>query len=232
MQVHCAKCNAVILPENLDIVRSIAKCDACGEVFSCADQLSVLTGDGGPAERQEVPMPKGVRLFRQPHGLRIVRRWFGPKFIFLIVFCALWDGFMLTWFGIAISQKQWTMAAFGTIHGLVGVGLTYYLIAGLLNSTTITVLNGLLKIVHGPVRVPGNREIKADALQQLYTKQVVHHSKNGVSIGYELRAKTADGRDEKLLGSLDKQEQSLFIEQQIEEFLGITDRPIRGEVER
>jgi len=213
-------------------VRNIAKCDACGEVFNCASQLNALAGTSPAAAREDVPLPKGIRLFRQPHGLRIVRRWFGPKFIFLIVFCAVWDSFMFVWFGIAISQKQWAMAAFGTIHGLVGVGLTYYLIAGLVNSTTITVLNGLLKIVHGPARVPGNREIKADALRQLYTRQVVHQNKNGVSISYELRAKTADGRDEKLLGSLDKQEQSLFIEQQIEEFLGIVDRPIRGEIER
>ncbi len=235
MQVHCTKCNAVILPADLDIARSLAKCADCGEVFNCADQLALVAdfepsrGDGtGP----DIPMPKGIRVFHHAHGLRIVRRWFGPKFLFLIVFCAFWDGFMLFWFSIAIAQKQWAMAAFGTIHGLVGVGLTYYLIAGLVNSTTITVLNGLVKIVHGPIRVPGNREIKADALRQLYTKRIVHHSKNGTSTSYELRAMTADERDEKLLGGLEKQEQGLYIEQEIEKFLGITDRPIRGEVER
>jgi hypothetical protein len=80
--------------------------------------------------------------------------------------------------------------------------------------------------------VPGNKQFKADLLQQLYTKRHVSHSKNGTSINYELRVTTTDGRDEKLMGGFNKQEQALFIEQEIEKFLGIEDRPIRGEVER
>lgn len=235
MQVHCTKCNAVILPDDLDIARSLAKCADCGEVFNCADQLALVADSAADREAgvgPDIPMPKGIRVFHHAHGLRIVRRWFGAKFVGLIFFCAFWDGFMFFWFYTAITQKIWFMAAFGTLHGLVGVGLTYYLIAGLVNSTTITVLNGLVKIAHGPIRVPGNREIKADALRQLYTKRIVHHTKNGTSISYELRALTADERDEKLLGGLEKEEQGLFIEQEIEKFLGITDRPIRGEVAR
>jgi hypothetical protein len=177
-------------------------------------------------------MPKGIRLFRRANGLRILRRWFSAKVFGLLFFCLFWDGFMVVWFSIAIKQRIWPMAAFGSIHGLVGVGLTYFTLAGFLNTTTITVINGLLQIRHAPMPVPGNRQIKADSLRQLYTNRIVHHGKNGTSISYELRAQTNDGRDEKVLGNLDSENQSLFIEQEIEEFLGIKDRAVLGEVER
>ncbi len=231
MQVQCEKCNAAILPENLDLLRSLAKCDACGHLFNCAAQLDALGDDGG-GRREKVPMPKGIRLFRRANGLRILRRWFGAKFIFLFFFCLFWNGFMAVWFTIAIKNRIWPMAAFGSLHALVGLGVAYATLAGFLNTTTITVVNGLLQIRHAPIPSPGNRQFKADSLRQLYTKRRVHHGKNGTSITYELRARTSDGQDEKLLGSLDNENQALFIEQEIEEFLGIQNRPVPGEVER
>jgi hypothetical protein len=233
MQVICPKCDATIPADNLDLNRNLAKCGVCSEVFNCAEQLGGLaTGGESGAGRNEIPMPKGIRVFRRNNALRIVRRWLGPKFFALAIFCLFWNGFMVVWFTIAITQKQWAMAAFGSIHGTIGLAVAYFTLAGFLNSTTITVMNSMLQIVHGPIRVPGNRQIPADALQQLYTKRHISHGKNGTSISYELRALTADGKDEKLLGGLDRQEQALFIEQEVEEFLGIEDRVIRGEIER
>lgn len=231
MQVRCQKCNAAILPENLDLIRSLAKCESCGNLFNCASQLDAL-GDDGSGRREKVAMPKGYRLFRRANGLRILRRWLGPQFFGMLFFCLFWNGFMVVWFSIAITQRQWAMAAFGTIHALVGMGLAYYTLAGFFNTTIITVASGMLQIKHGPIPVPGNRQIKADSLRQLYTKRVVHHGKNGTSTTYELRAQTSSGKDEKLLGNLANEAQALFVEQEIEEFLGIQDRSVRDEIER
>jgi len=233
MQVLCENCNAAVAAEDLDLGRNLAKCAACGNVFNCADQLDGVASSGElSVEREEVAMPKGIRVFRRGDAMRIVLKWFGPTAIFLAIFCLIWNGFMVVWFGIAITQKQWMMAAFGSIHALVGLGVAYGTLAMFLNSTTITVMNSLIQIAIGPIKVPGNKQFKADLLQQLYTKRHVSHSKNGTSINYELRVTTTDGRDEKLMGGFNKQEQALFIEQEIEKFLGIEDRPIRGEVER
>jgi hypothetical protein len=38
-----------------------------------------------------------------------------------------------------------------------------------------------------------------------------------------------DGTDVKLIGGLEKPEQAVYIEQQIESFLGIVDHPVQGE---
>jgi len=233
MQVVCENCNAAIAAEDLDLGRNLAKCADCGNVFNCADQLEGVAGSSElSVEREEVPMPKGIRVFRRDNALRIVRRWLGPKFFFLAFFCLVWNGIMVALFTFAIIKGLWSLALFGSIHALAGLGIAYATLAGFLNSTTVTVMDSLLQISHGPIRVPGNREFKAELLQQLYTKRHVSHSKNGTSISYELRAQLSDGRDEKLIGRLEKQEQVLFMEQEVEKFLGIEDRAIRDEVER
>jgi hypothetical protein len=230
MDIHCDACGAVVPATDIDLNRNIAKCAACNNVFNCKAQLDGL--GPGARERPQVELPRGMEMFTRSNGLRIVRRWFGAKVIALTFFCIFWDGFMITWYAIAITKKVWPMAAFGLLHAAVGIGLTYYVIAGFLNRTVITVLNGRLNIDHGPIPVPGKLSMSADELDQLYAKRKVSHSRNGgTSVSYELHARLTGGQDRKLLGGLTKEEHALFIEQQIESFLGIEDRAVSGEVE-
>jgi len=42
---------------------------------------------------------------------------------------------MVVWMSIALNQGQWIMAAFGSIHALVGLGLIYFCVANFLNKT-------------------------------------------------------------------------------------------------
>lgn len=186
---------------------------------------------GAAAPRPDVPMPVGVRVFRRSNGLMITRRWLSAKFVFLLVFACLWDGFMVLWFGITMATGMWLMAAAGTLHAAIGVGITYAAVAGFVNTTTITALQGLLEVRHSPLPWFGNRRIEARQLAQLYSKRRVHHSRNGTTIVYELRAQSRDGKDFRLV-EVDREDQALFIERQLEEFLGIKDQPVPGEVER
>ncbi len=225
MQIVCESCGAVVSGERIDLQRNLATCTACNQVFSCQAQLDDLAA-GEFSRRPAVALPKGMQLFQRSNGLRIVRRWFSPKAVALLVFACLWDGFMVFWFGIAIRHGQWPMAAFGSLHALVGLGLSYWVAALFVNRTTVTVLHGQLEISHGPLPVPGNRCLPAQDLEQLYTRQRVSHSKNGTSISYELRASRRDGTDIKLIGGLDAEEQAAYMEQQIEAFLGIKDRRV------
>jgi hypothetical protein len=139
---------------------------------------------------------------------------------------------MIVWFAIAFSQGQYGMAAFGSIHGLVGVFLTYYTIAGYLNRTYIYVDNYIMKILHQPLPWYGNMQIGSTELEQLYSKEKVTYSRNGQNISYDLHAKTIAGKDVKLLSGFENSEQVLFTEQEIERYLHIQDRAIRGEISR
>jgi hypothetical protein len=231
MQINCKQCGAQVPAEHINLDRLIAKCTSCHSVFSFADQIEDTTSVQ-PVERVAAPMPKRFEVNTSGGRLEITRRWFSFKFIFLTFFTLFWDGFMVVWFGIAISQGIWPMAAFGTLHGAVGIGLLYYVLAGYLNKTVITVDKRELAIAHGPLPWFGNKQMNPKDIEQLYCKEKIHHSRRSTNYSYEVHAILRGGTHEKILSGLDESEQVLYIEQEIERFLEIKDRPVRGELGR
>lgn len=233
MRIRCHKCRAEVDSGNVDLARNIAKCGQCGEIFNCADQLSgIASSPVFHQSRPDIPMPKDFSVGHEQGGLVITRRWFGPQIIALLVFCIFWDGFMIVWYTIAITQKIWPMAAFGSLHALVGIVLTYSVIAGFLNRTIITIAPGVLKIRHLPLPAPGAKDVPSAEISQLYTKETVSHSRSGVSVSYAVHMKTYDHKDRALISGLTDKEHALYIEQQVERYLGIADTAVSGEISR
>ena len=130
-----------------------------GEVFSFLDQIG-----SEPAAKPtgRLPAPKPNRFVVEEFGseLTVSYRWFTPALFFMVFFCLFWDGFMVMWYSIAISQilngqpAAWAMAAFGLLHLAVGVGITYSTIANFVNRTEVKLSGGMLTVRHGPMR-PG-----------------------------------------------------------------------------
>lgn len=233
MRVKCKSCHEYVDSANIDLARSIAKCDHCGEIFNCADQLKVVASSGSSfPSRPEISLPKNFKVEYVNGGLRITRRWVGGAVFGLLVFCVFWDGFMIVWYTVAIMQKQWGMAAFGTIHALIGVGITYGVICEFVNRTEILITQGKIQIQHVPLPTFKAKEFDIGQIAQLYTKQEISQGRNSTSIRYDVRMKTRDGKDQKLITNLSEQEHGLYIEQQIERYLGISDTPVQGEAER
>lgn len=230
MRVQC-RCGNDVSGVNIDLVRSVAKCDRCGEVFNCASQIASIATSGAP-ERPVFSLPQGMTVRQDTMDLILTRRWFSPVVIGMAFFCVFWDGFMIFWYTIAITKHQWAMAAFGSLHALVGVALTYGVMAGFLNATEIRVGQGMLKISHGPLPVPGDKKISSAEIEQLYTKQCLSHSEHGTSISYQVCAKTNQGKEMALISNVSQQDHALYIEQQIERRLHIRDEAVPGEIPR
>ena len=66
----------------------------------------------------------------------------------------------------------------------------------------------------------------------MFTKEKVHRNKNNVSYTYQLKYLDQNDVEHKLLSGLDTPEQALYIEQEIENTLGIKDRSVEGEIPR
>lgn len=180
--------------------------------------------------RPEVPQPSGVTVEDRGSELQIVHRWFSPLFLFLAVFCVIWFGFLLFWYGMVFTVgAPLLFALFPLLHLGVGVGLAYYTLCGFVNRTTVLVGSGDLSIAHGPLPWPGNRTIDAKDVRQLYCSERVHRGKNGSHTSYELNALTSDGRKLKLLSGLSEHDHALYFEQQLERHLGIRDQRVKGE---
>lgn len=191
--------------------------------------------EGGAAfrERGEVPMPTRMRLENTAHGLAILRRWFSPAILFLVFFCIAWDGFLVFWYSMAFSMNgPLIMKIFPIAHVAIGVGLTYFTIASLFNTTRIEVGRGELVVGHGPVPWAGGKRLNASEVDQLFCKEKVSRGKNGVSFTYEVWAAMKDGSSAKLIAAGMETDQALFIEQRLEKALGIRDREVPGELAR
>lgn len=100
--------------------------------------------------------------------LILVQSWYRPQLFLALLFCIVWDGFLVGWYARALHQPA---NLFGLIFPLahVGIGLclTYATLAGFVNRTTFGVGDGELVIRHGPLPWPGNRRLPAAALRQI-----------------------------------------------------------------
>ncbi len=231
VELRCKSCGALLKPENLVERLAMARCDHCGAVFGIEGLPSPHTGEM-PRQRVAVPMPKGIEVNQFGGSLEITRRWFGFIFIFLVFFCIFWDGFMIVWHAIALSNRAWFMSVFGLIHTAVGVGLTYFTIAGFVNRTVIRAGQGIIEIRHGPLPWPGNKTLASHDVKQLYCKEKVHRGKNGVHCTYTIHAMMTNDRGETVVRGLTDSEQALYIEQRLEQFLGMKDKSVPGELPR
>jgi hypothetical protein len=231
-ELRCKSCGATIGPENFVERLAMARCGHCGTVFAVSGLPTPAGAAPPPAPRVKVPMPRGIQVEELGGLLEIRRRWFGPAFIFLAFFCVVWNGFMIVWHVMAWSMGAWFMSLFGLLHTAVGIGLAWFTLAGLLNTTTIRARRGLIEIASGPIPCGGNTTLTTDDLAQLYCKERVSHSKNGTSCAYEVLAVTKANVRKTLLKNLTEADQALFIEQELERFLGIEDRPVPGEIAR
>ncbi|MBN1427015.1 MAG: hypothetical protein JXB07_01440 [Anaerolineae bacterium] len=230
MQVKCKHCGQDIPAEDINLERLMAKCRSCNAVFSIEDQVDGEAASG--FTRQEVPKPKGFKVEDEMGTLKIIRPWFGLVTIPLTFFCLFWNGFMAFWFGTAITQRIWIMAAFGILHAIIGLVMAYTTIASYLNRTVVKVRFEGVEVKNGPLPSFGNKRLETIAIKQLYTKEIISRGRSSYGYSYEVHAVTTDDRNEVVVGGLEDSAQALYIEQEIERALGIKDRPVRGELPR
>ncbi|MBI5548477.1 MAG: hypothetical protein HY901_31735 [Deltaproteobacteria bacterium] len=234
-ELRCKRCSLNIHAEDVHADLGIAKCRACHAVMDLLSREPAGGPPERPASRAEVAIPKRFKVEQQGSTLSIEWRWFTLAAIFLIFFCCFWDGFLVLWYGLSFSSGEAPamMLLFPLIHVAIGAGLSWYTLALLINRTRLEVGSGMLRVRHSPLPWPGNRELSATSIEQLYCVEVVHRGKNGTSYTYDLMAVLRTGtKPLKLIGRLEKPEQALFLEQRIESFLGIEDRPVSGELRK
>src|SRR5258706_7093143 len=181
------------------------------------------------SEKIELGLPEKLEIVRHGLYLEIIRKWFGKQFIFLTAFAIFWDGFLFFWYSNAVTRGNLVALLFPVLHLGVGIGMTYYVIAGWFNRTHIYVGKGKMAVYHKPIPWFGNAEFDTSTFKQLYAKE--RNSRNWNNNGgatYETRVISRDNRDLQLVSGLDTSEQALYIEQEIERYLGIEDVPVKG----
>lgn len=176
-----------------------------------------------------IPLPKQLKIVHDRDAMIIRRKWFSPLAFFLVFFALFWNGFMVVWMTMALREGVWVMAAFGSIHAFVGLFLAYFCVASFINTTDVSIDPNYLTVRHYPLPWLGNKKIRVHTIKQLYSKEHISRSKNGVNVSYRLFVITNDNQEEKLLTGLTELSQARFIEREIENVLGLEDLPVSGE---
>lgn len=177
-----------------------------------------------------VNLPVGFRATSTDEGFTLMVKSRGPGALFLGLFALFWNGFMVVWFTLAITQGQWEMAAFGSIHGVVGIVIGYAAMRALFNRIQIEIRRGVLTVAHKPFPWPTPPPLTRADIEQLFV--LADHSLrvNGRPVErYELRVRERRGRERKL-ALVDSLEQAHFLEAEIERAFGVVDEPVRGEI--
>ena len=181
-------------------------------------------------QKLELGLPDKLALYHRGSTIEIVRTWFGTRVVMATVFAVFWDGFLLVWYVAAIGNKDTIAILFPLLHVVVGVGITYWAAAGWVNRTQIVVGIGKITVRHGPLPWAGNLELQVGNVKQLYSNEKRSQSDGSTSTAYEVHAITQYGRTIKLVRGLETSQQALYIEQEIEKYLGIEDVPVKGEI--
>ena len=250
MQLKCEQCGAPFRATDLQLHRGIAVCSACAGVQrlpgpTTSEAPNTSEASANRKSTADVPVPERFTVDNDGHELTIRQRWFQGALFFLLFFAIAWDSFLVGWHWMLTSGPfggndgmpgpfKLIFFVFPIAHVAVGVGLTYFVLAGFLNSTVIRVVDGMLSVRHGPLPWRGNLDMATDEIEQIYcqNKLRTNHNHDGhtsTSMSYEVHAVVA-GQKRKLLGGLHEADHALFVEQTLERFLKIEDRAVHGEM--
>lgn len=233
IQLNCPKCHHEIIADDISIDKGIAKCKNCNNVFTFEEELASHI-----PRRKEIFLPEEIEIDAYQDELTLFYKWRKAKGIspFFVFFGLVWNGMMIPFVIAAIVSGSLMMLLGISLHLMVGIGFLIYIFTRLMNSTYITVDDYELSIEHRPFTIPfivKNQYYDVRNIEQLYSKKYVSHQTNGVNVhAYAVHARLVGGEEIKIIGGFKQKNKALFIEQEIELFLGVKDEEVDGEIPR
>jgi len=151
----------------------------------------------------------------------VVIRWFSEICWGLLIFCILWDGFLVYFFTVGIEDPSVLIAL------LLGLAVTYLTLALCFNRTSLSMNDIQLRVIHWPLPWIGNKVIAIEKISHLQCAPGI--TITGVMGPYKtlanIKAILSDGSECLLLRSLDKADASL-VQRQLERWLKAEHRKI------
>jgi hypothetical protein len=231
MRLNCPECNTPIFADDINLVKTIAKCKSCNNLFDFnnifADPKTFPT-----RYRKEIVIPPGIEVLHLMSELEIMIKWRRSAKTFTLFFALFWNVF--------IGVMSIFMLALGEIFPilflipflLVGVYLIYASLGYALNTSYITVDDQRLSVTHKPINflIQKDKHFSPTEIEQLFVRKYEVGKTNGQPVyAYAVDLILKSGKKHTLVKELHSVEYARYIEQEIEYYLKIKDRPADGE---
>ena len=118
-------------------------------------------------------IPEGLDAIPTADGVIVRHVWLTWKIALLALFAIFWDSFLFFWYSQALSKPHPPLMSilFPIGHVAVGVGITYYVLASLVNKTDVIVSPSGVSVVTGPAPWIGNKVVKADEITDVLVRE-------------------------------------------------------------
>ena len=178
-----------------------------------------------------IEIPKNMHLKEKANSLEFEYSWFKSKYLIALFAAPLFTFFLVKSDYIAGDFNHYTAPVI--ILSAASLIVIYYSLAKLLNTTRINVSHHEIKVNHGPIPFSKNLILRKEDLTQLYvTQHRIGHRYYLYATTYQINAILANKDIITLVKGLHLPEQGRFIENKIEDFFGITDIHVEGELEK
>lgn len=242
MHLNCPECNTPIPSDGVNIVKTIAICKSCDNIFAFEEELTTA---GLPAVieqpkrmKEEIyHIPPGIEVLKIESMLEIMVNWRRSGKFFLLFFAIMWNTFIgffiVTAFATGgIGSAGIFLALFMIPFIAVGAHLLYQSIGQIFNTTFVTVTNRNVSIEHKPFNflIQKDQHFAREDVEQLYVKRYSIGSTNGNPVyAYNVIMMMKNKKPYVLIKGLRSLESARFIEQEIENYMNIEDKIVRGE---
>lgn len=162
--------------------------------------------------------------------LIIQRRWFSFAALGTIIFGVVWNVFLVFYTIQTLTAETRSEEAILIIPlAIVGLVAGYLALAAILNRSTITVDDRVIRVHHHPLPWR-NRAFETGHVQQVFVKQHTSGQQGrGRRHHYSVQLLLPEGNRQLLLGSLPNVNEASDIKRAIEQRLGIEPHPVEGE---
>ena len=190
----------------------------------------------------DLDTPNGISFDKNENNLSIEWYWYTPKAVSKlmtsIILSVIFLSIVVDMFPVMGSLSGIILLGiFPLAFGATAIALLYTSIAAYFNKTVIEVNHKTLKVWSTPLPFSFKKEVESNSIQQIYCKEVLDkvkpagvNSKRKTYSVFELRLILKNRQNILLINRLTHREQALFIEKELESYLGIKNIPVQGGV--
>jgi DNA-directed RNA polymerase subunit RPC12/RpoP len=237
LDLNCPQCNHRVQAEDININNTLAKCTNCNSLlFLDNDDEFFKKVKNRRAGRPETIIPEGTEILTLPSSLDIRINWFKSSnrstLIFMSIFTIMWNIMLMPIAIGMVSNGNFGSLLPLSLHLAAGILLFYQTLKMYINYTDVYITKESITIGQKPLKTPFSKDkvFSTVDIAQLYVSKYMTGSTNGqTNYAYALYAITQKGQKEKLVDGMNKETQ-LYLEQEIESYLEIEDKAVRGEI--